>query len=150
MKISKYGEHWLTISETNIDKRETDKIHLIKLNFVIPTEEKIDQVLKNFSSTNRFIIESGKYVKFYNDILKGKRKYYIENTSNVDLITFMKRNNKVILNISNLMGFEYEFIIKNPDDILRNVECIMMKQDEYENHWKELLIDWNGNVLIKE
>lgn len=149
MKISRYGEHWLMIDETNIDKKETDKIHLIKLNFVTPSIEKIEQVLRNFPSTNRFIVEAGFNIKLYNDALKGKRKYYIENTPKVDLITFMKRNNKVILNIDNLKEFEYEFITRNPDDVLRNVECVMMCVDEYAN-WKNLLAEWSGNVLIKE
>ena len=148
MKISEYGKHWLLIDETNIDKKEMEKIHLIKLNFVMPSEAKINQVMNSFPNTNRFIIDAGENVKLYNDALKGKKKYYVENTPKVDLVTFMKRNNKVILNIDNVKDFEYEFIMNNPNDVLRNLECVMMNKNEYQDNWEEILSEWPGNVLI--
>jgi hypothetical protein len=99
------------------------------LDFIEPSEDKINEVIENFPSTNRFIISNN--IKYYNDALRGRKKYYVMNTSYMDLVTFFKRNNKVILNVHNLKDFEYDFILKNPNDILRNLECIMMKKTEY-------------------
>lgn len=147
MKLATKGKDWKIFSESNIqDKEQSEKVHLVKLDFEQPTEEKVEQVIKNFPSTNRFIISDN--IKFYNDLLKSRKKYYIENKPNTDLITFMKRNNKVILNVNILKDFEYEFILKNPKDILRNLECLMMTNEQYQEKWNDLVENWTGNILL--
>ena len=148
MKISEFNVHWKIINEKNIQEKEKDKVHLIKLDFIEPSEDKINEVIENFPSTNRFIISNN--IKYYNDALRGRKKYYVMNTSYMDLVTFFKRNNKVILNVHNLKDFEYDFILKNPNDILRNLECIMMKKTEYNQNWEPTLEDWPGNILLTE
>lgn len=146
MKLSELNKHWKIINEKNLEEKEIEKIHLIKFDFKEPTEEKVNTILKNFPSTNRYIISNN--IKQYNEMLRGKKKYYVMNTSYMDLISFAKKNNKIILNVHNLKDFEYDFILKNPIDILRNIECIIMNRKEYKNVWESILEDWNGNILL--
>jgi hypothetical protein len=85
--------------------------------------------LEKFPLTNRYIISDN--IKFYNDILKARKKYYVENMIGDNLISFFKKNNKVLLNIENLFDYQLELIEKEYFDILRNVEVLSMKESTF-------------------
>lgn len=147
MKIAKTGIDFLVIDEKNLsmDKPE-EKVHLIKLNFDEPTREKIAKVLQKFNDTNRFIICDN--IKFYNDILKTvNKKYYIENNGSQKLITFFKKNNKVLLNMNILEESELTYVKSELNDVLLNVEVLKMNKELFEE-LKDTLQNWPGNVII--
>jgi hypothetical protein len=113
----------LIVDEVNLQQlKEGEKIHLIKLAFEEPTTDKVEQVLDRFPSTNRFIISDN--IKFYNDVLRSRKKYYVENGNGIGLISFFKKNNKVLLNLQNLTSEERSFVKNNIRDVLRNLEAI--------------------------
>lgn len=149
MKMSIYEKDWLIIDESNITSSvEDQKIHLIKLDFEFPTREKIDEVIDRFPSTNRYIISDN--IRFYNNELKSRKKYYVENLPCVGLISFFKKNNKVMLNIDNLNTTEFEFVKYFFDDILKNVEVICTKRAVIlEEAWAIGIQYWNGNILVQ-
>mgnify|MGYP006896985360 CR=1 FL=1 len=151
MKLTQPGKDVIKITDEDFNNNETmntnDKVHLIKLSFQNPTTEKVHWVLKNYSSTNRFIVSDN--IKFYNDVLKTtSKKYYVENVPNTGFITFFRKNNKVLLNFLNLLEkekiFMLEFLLF---DILRNVEIILLTEQDIQNHYEELK-KWNGNVIV--
>lgn len=149
MKISHYGKDWLIIDEKNISQmKEEQKVHLIKLSFETPTDEKVDEVMDRFPSTKRFIISDN--IRFYNYTLRTKRKYYVENKKNVNFISFLRKNNKILINYENLSSIERSFINENFRDLLKNVEVILvsdLSRLERQGLLKEIE-NWNGNVLI--
>ncbi len=124
-----------------------DKVHLIKFEFEEPTKEKVDWVLRSYPSTNRFIIEDD--IRFYNDLLKvTAKKYYIENKENVGIITYFRKNNKVMLNFLNLLKEEREFFLEYLlFDILKNVEIIVLDETNIRNYYQTLK-KWSGNVIV--
>lgn len=151
MKISVYGRDWLIIDESNIEEswEGNEKTHLIKFALETPTSEKVDEVLDRFPSTNRFIIDSN--IKFYNDLLKNRKKYYVENKPRVGLISFFKKNNKVLLNIENLTSEELGFVESQLSDILKNLEAIYIdSRDKLKDDWLDQLRFWPGNLLVYE
>lgn len=145
-----YGSDWLMIDEANINQLyEKDKIHLIKFCFESPSMDKINEVFDRFPSTNRYIVDGN--IRFYNDILKNRKKYYVENRPGVGLISFFKKNNKVLLNYNNLSSAEREFVDENISDVLRNIEVFYIrKRDQLKEKWIEELRHWNGNILVQE
>lgn len=148
MRLSMYGKDWLIVDENNLDQlKQENKVHLIKLNFDEPTTSKVNETLDKFNYTNRFFIEDN--IKFYNDILKNNKKYYVENKPEQGLISFFKKNNKVLLNLNNLSNEERIFVKDNIEDILRNVEVLRMDRADLKSLEEELR-NWNGNVLIRE
>ena len=153
MKITRIGKDYITINEQNVpttDERRNDKIHLIKLNFEEPTKEKILFVVDTFQKTNRYVISNN--IRVYNDVLKHTgKKYYIENRTGVNLISYLRKNNKILLNFSNLREFEREFLANKSilDDVLKNVEVIQMKKSIY-NDSLSLLNYWDGNVILED
>ena len=152
MKLTVPGKDLIIIDESNIESSNTSlaesKIHLIKLNFVTPTFIKVSQVLDKYPLTNRFIIEDN--IKVYNDILKNtSKKYYVQNYPGQEgIISFFRKNNKVLLCIPNLAPPERQFALTiGLNDILRNLEIIMIDESNYKinlNKFKE----WNGNVVL--
>jgi hypothetical protein len=91
----------LIIDEENYENvYEKNKIHLIEIAFKEPTLEKIDTVIERFPNTNRFIVYDN--VKFYNNAFKNLKKYYVGNKKGDSLISFFRKNNKVLLNMINL------------------------------------------------
>lgn len=116
----------MIIDEGNLDnvREENDKVHLIYLNFDEPTDSKVRTVLNKFPSTNRFIVSDN--IKFYNNILKNNKKFYVENQPDVGLLSFFKKNNKVLLNMNNLSQQEREFVKTNIKDVLKNTEVIYL------------------------
>ncbi len=151
MQITKIGTDFIEIDEETIKDEKLLKIprvHLIKLSFDKPTESKVKSVLESFPKTNRFVIEDN--IKIYNTILKfTSKKYYVENPVGSSVITFFKKNNKVLCNFNNFSKTEQTFFYRRSafEDVLRNTEVIVIHQDAYEEH-KKTLDNWSGNVII--
>lgn len=149
MKITEIGKDIIKIDESNFQTKEKEKVHLLKLAFEEPTTEKVNAVLENYPNTNRFVISN--FIKFYNEILKfTNKKYYIENTYQ-SLISFFKKNNKVLLNTDNLQSHEYAFV-SNTDvffDILKNTEIILIDSILFSKYKDGIIrMNWKGNVII--
>lgn len=147
MKITHSGSDFIIINENNIDDFcHLEKIHIIKLDFEEPTKTKIDRVLNTYKNTNRFII--GNNIKFYNDILKNtSKKYYIENIENNKLISFFRKNNKVVFNFNILNKEIKDFLLDNLlFDILKNVEVIYLDKDMIDKKYS-ILSNWSGNII---
>jgi hypothetical protein len=152
MRITQIGSDFITITEDNLyneELRDIPRVHLIKLAFFSPTEEKVKKVLSFYPKTNRFIIEEN--IRTYNYILKWtNKKYYIQNKQGVGLISFFRKNNKVLLDFSKLSPHETHFILNYCfEDILKNLEVIMITNEIYEEK-EEILKLWNGNVILHE
>lgn len=153
MKLTRPGKDVIKITEEDYFDNQVlntdNKVHLIKFNFKRPTKEKVEWVLKSYPFTNRFIIEDN--IKFYNDILKTtNKKYYIENIPNVDLISFIRKNNKILLNFLNLLDEEKEFMLNYLlFDILKNVEIIMLDEENIRKY-QEKFKKWSGNIIIQD
>ncbi len=153
MKLTKIGVDYVTINEDflkNEDSSKYQKIHIINLEFSSPTKEKVEAVLNLFNKTNRYVISNN--IRFYNDILKyTTKKYYVMNNVGNTLITFLRKNNKVLLNVSNLSAVEINMIMQKSimEDVLRNIEVIMLKRKIY-NVIDDILENWNGNVIIQD
>jgi hypothetical protein len=150
MKITKMGSDYVCISELNIADEsllKIPRIHLIKLDFKEPTFDKVEYVLKTFNSTNRFVIDDN--VKFYNDILRNtNKKYYIANTENDKIITFFKRNNKVLLDTTKLGILEKAFVFSVAlADVLSNTEVIIVSQKHYKDN-PGPYNTWSGNLIL--
>lgn len=151
MRLTKTGTDYIEISEENLDtlKSPKNKVHIIKLNFEEPNEDKCNRVLSKFNKTNRFVIEDN--IRFYNFYFKDThKKYYVENTNKDNLITFFRRNNKILFNfckapeiVDDLFLFDYVFL-----DVLKNVEVIKVTRSQY-NIIIDYLKKWNGNVIIE-
>lgn len=151
MLITKPGKDIINISEKDYDNnyiKTKSKIHLIKLSFKTPTFEKIDWVVKNYSHTNRYIISDN--IRIYNEYFKRtNKKYYVENNRRCELISFFRKNNKVLLNLTNLSSYEYKYIMNESvfEDVLKNIEIIQLYSDDY-RCMGYLLKKWKGNVII--
>lgn len=150
MKITKVGSDFVTISETNLadpSLLEIPRIHLIKLAFKSPSYEKVEYVLKTFKSTNRFVIENN--IKFYNDILRNtNKKYYISNTEDDKIITFFKKNNKVLLDTTKLSVLERAFVFSvSLEDVLNNTEVIIVTVKNYKEN-PAPYNNWSGNLIL--
>ena len=134
MKITNVGVDYINIDEDilrDIDPTNFGKIHLIKMSFKEPTVDKMDSVLMLFPKTNRFIVDT--YIKDYNNYFKRTtKKYYIENIKGSSIISFFRKNNKVLLNFNRLTKPENTFILENCfDDVLRNLEVICINQNTF-------------------
>jgi len=152
MKITHIGTDFIEINEDNLydDKlRNIPRVHLIKLSFFNPTEEKVRRVLSFYPRTNRFVIDDN--IREYNSILKWtNKKYYIQNNEGDGFISFFRKNNKVLLDFSRLTPYECQFISTACfEDVLRNLEVIKIDRVVFEEK-KELLDIWNGNVIIED
>jgi len=151
MRITEIGSDLVEIDEENLnDKKllEIPRIHLIKLSFKLLTEYKIKKVLELFDRTNRFIIDDN--IRIYNDFLKKtNKKFYVSNKIGTKLISFLRKNNKILLNLNFLSLHERDFICGEGIfcDLLENLEVIRMTKEDFESH-RKLLEKWNGNVII--
>jgi len=151
MKLTKIGSDFIVVDEENIDSKEflaIPRVHIIKLNFLKPTKQKVERVIDLYNSTNRFVIEEN--IKIYNYILRStNKKYYIENTPGARLISFFRKNNKVLVNFNNLNLFERQFLLSEVcfEDVLKNTEVIILDNESYQEK-KEILDGWSGNVII--
>lgn len=153
MKITVMNEDFVTITEQNLNDLSENlekKIHLIKLNFTEPTKEKILSVINTFTKTNRYVISNN--IKIYNDILKTTgKKYYIENEKNTNLISYLRKNNKILINFNNLRQNELDLLLDEKIllDLLRNVEVIMIQSSIYEKY-NTIFNSWDGNIILTE
>ena len=133
----------------NFDEQtRKNKIHIIKLDLIDPTEEKMDKLLDNFFLTNRFVIKDN--IKFYNWYFKTKnKKYYVENNSNSGIFSFFKKNNKILLNFNKVRHDVKTFLIKDFvfTDVLKNLEIIEIDSKLYFEKYN-ILNRWNGNVVV--
>ena len=151
MRITNIGSDYILIDEDNFDDVKLlgiPRVHLIKLDFYKPTEEKVRKVLELYPKTNRYVIENN--IKTYNYILRGtSKKYYIENSIGSKIITFFKKNNKVLVNFHNLTEYEQQFLLSEDcfEDVLRNTEVIIINQEMFDDR-KDVLEKWSGNVII--
>lgn len=151
MKLTRIDSDYIEIDEDNIYDElllSIPRVHLIKFCFERPDERKIKNVLKLYAKTNRYIIEDN--IRIYNYILRStNKKYYIENSIGAKIITFFRKNNKVLINFDNLISTERDFLLSDDcfEDVLKNTEVIKIDQEIFEIK-KSILEDWSGNVII--
>jgi len=150
MKLTKLGSDYIAITEDNLRDENLlslSRVHLIKLNFFSPTEEKIKTTLNLYPKTNRYVIEDN--IRIYNNVLKRtNKKYYVMNLSGVGFVSFFRKNNKVLLNIENLSVFEKQFVLSVClEDVLKNIEVIQLNYEDFVSA-EEIFEKWNGNVII--
>ena len=150
MKITKMGSDFVRLTEVNMADRAfltIPRIHIIELKFLNPTIEKVEFVLKSYSSTNRFVISDN--VKFYNSILKNtNKKYYVANTEGDALISFFKKNNKVLLDTTKLSPLERAFVFSVClKDVLDNTEVMIVTEKNYRESL-EIFNGWTGNLIV--
>jgi len=150
MQITSAGSDYIRINEDSLYDESLiniGRVHLIQLDFEYPTESKIKQVLKLYPKTKRYIINDN--IRIYNYILRStSKKYYIENLPGSNLISFFRKNNKVLLNFNNLSDIESMFLLSdNFEDLLKNVEVIKINKEVYKSKF-DILNLWRGNVII--
>ena len=151
MRITKVGSDYIVVNEDNFSSdtyQRIPRVHLIKLDFAIPTHELVNQVLHLFPKTNRFVIEDN--IREYNSILRRtEKKYYVMNKKGSDIISFFRKNNKILLNLMNLSKEERDFFLMEGvfEDLLRNTEVISVSKKIYDEKM-EVLDKWKGNVII--
>jgi hypothetical protein len=147
MKLTSLGTDLIRVNETNINQKYEAKVHLIKFDFAEPNREKINKVLENFPNTNRFVISNT--IKLYNDILREtNKKYYVMNNKGDKLITFFKKNNKVLLDTTKLTELERLFVL-NVDlkDVLFNTEVMLVTKEDYKEHVR-VFTEWRGDLIL--
>lgn len=151
MIVTSTGTDYVRIKEDTIydeNLLSIQRIHLIELNFEYPTERKINQVLKLYPRTNRFVIKDN--IRIYNSVFRStSKKYYVSNVKNVDIISFFRKNNKILINFNYFNKFETEFFTKDSifNDLLKNVEVININEKIFDE--KILILNlWRGNVII--
>lgn len=151
MRITISGKDYIKIDESNVNDEKLlsiPKIHIIKLQFKSVNGYNINTVIKNFPNTNRFVISDN--VREYNLLLKtvGK-KFYVENTIDIPLISFFRKNNKILLNLNNLRKYEKDFILNESIfvDVLKNIEVIQVNRRDFDI-MLPLFEQWNGNIIM--
>ena len=152
MKLTKIGSDYIKIDESSISDRDLldiPRVHLIKLAFRNPNRDKVEAVLNLFPKTNRFVIKDN--IRDYNFILRNtSKKYYVENAEGASVISFFRKNNKVLLNFHNLTYEEREFLLDHCfEDVLRNLEVIYLDEFYYKQN-EEILKSWKGNVIVDD
>ena len=153
MIVTSVGTDYIELDESNLydrDLQQIPRVHLIKLSFDDPTERKVKKVLELFPKTNRFVIE--KDIKIYNFILRGtSKKYYVSNVQGTGMISFFRKNNKILVNFNYFDLFNYKYFLIDDvfKDLLRNVEVIDIDKEIFDEKM-EILEDWRGNVIISE
>lgn len=136
MRITTIGSDYIKINEKNYGLecfQKIKRVHLIKLDFKKPDFNLIDKVLYLFPRTNRFVIDDN--IKEYNSIMrKTQKKYYVMNKKGVDIISFFRKNNKILLNFLNLSKEERDFFLMEGifEDVLRNTEVIALNKKMYD------------------
>ena len=153
MRITAIGSDYISVNEDNYDSdtyQSIPRVHLIKFDFAMPTFDLVREVLSLFPKTNRFVIEDN--IREYNSILRRtEKKYYVMNKKDADIISFFRKNNKILLNFMNLTKEERDFFLMEGifEDVLRNTEVIAVSKKIYDEKM-EVLDRWKGNVIIVE
>jgi hypothetical protein len=151
MRITAIGSDLISVNEDNYGSdtfQSIPRVHLIKLDFAMPTYDLIREVLHLFPKTNRFIVEDN--IRDYNSILrKTEKKYYVMNKTGAEIISFFRKNNKILLNFMNLSKEERDFFLMSGvfEDVLKNTEVIAVTKKIYDEKI-EVLDKWKGNVII--
>jgi hypothetical protein len=151
MKLTRIGSDYIRIDEENINDellKSIPRVHLILLAFEDPTEAKVKQVIRNFPRTNRFVIEDN--IRIYNLILRNtNKKYYVSNSEGSNIISFFRKNNKVLVNFNKLDEFEKAFLLLENvfQDVLKNTEVVQISKEVFDEKF-EVLENWRGNVII--
>lgn len=151
MIITLIGSDYVEINQNNMYDKELTrikKIHLIKLKFKEPDRFLLNEVINLYPKTNRYIIDDN--IKQYNFLLKKtSKKYYVENLFNCDIITYLRKNNKILFNFENLNDKENQFFLKDKifNCLLKNVEVIKINKIDF-NEKRNILKFWKGNVII--
>jgi len=134
--------------EPNLDS----KVHIIRLDFNSPNDTKMRWVIDKFYKTNRFVVDL-QNIKYYNFYLKRTNyKYYVINTNVLwkGLISFYKRNNKVLLDITKLTRQEQNFVLNIAfEDVLNNTEVILLEEIQYIDKF-DIIKKWKGNCIIND
>lgn len=150
MKIALPGTDVVVLKDNTIDAyKDYKKIHIIKLAFDYPTESKLEQVLDTYPQTNRFVVDSN--VKYYNAFLKNTtKKYYVQNKRNSNIISFLKKNNKILFDFTMLSNQEYIFFTMESIflDLIKNVEVILINPKFLDTLVANVLNDWLGNIIL--
>jgi hypothetical protein len=151
--LTRPGIDVIRLDEDNLYQYTTpqQKIHIIRLDFNEPTLEKMDYVINTFHKTNRFVVDVTN-IKFYNYYFKKTSlKYYVINTSRMytGLLSFFKRNNKVLLDTTKLNVAESLFVFNSLCDVLSNVEVIILSENDYNSNIN-IFDKWRGNVIIQD
>ena len=148
------GKDIIVINEKSVDDNVSydSKIHLIRLSFDNPTDDKMNWVLQTFPKTNRYVVDT-RHIRYYNYYLKRTNlKYYIINTISSwrGLISFFKRNNKVLLDITKLGVFEKQFVLNvSLEDVISNTEVLLMDKEDYTDHL-EIFNRWKGDIILRD
>ena len=151
MRITAVGSDFISVNEENYDSntyQNISRVHLVKFDFAMPTYDLINQVLYLFPKTNRFVIEDN--ISEYNSILRRtEKKYYVMNKRDIEIISFFRKNNKILLNFMNLSKEEKTFFLMEGifEDVLKNTEVIALSKKIYDEKI-EVLDKWKGNVII--
>lgn len=149
MKITRVGTDFISVDESNFADssfQQIPRVHLIKLNFEYPTKELVTRVLQLFPKTNRFVIDSN--IREYNMILRRTtKKYYVMNKEGTDVLSFLRKNNKILFNFLCLDSYVQRMFLYFFDDLLRNTEVIAVTKEIFDEKM-EILDKWNGNVII--
>ncbi len=151
MRITAVGSDFISVNEENYDSntyQNISRVHLVKFDFAMPTYDLINQVLYLFPKTNRFVIEDN--IREYNSILRRtEKKYYVMNKRDIEIISFFRKNNKILLNFMNLSKEEKTFFLMEGifEDVLKNTEVIALSKKIYDEKI-EVLDKWKGNVII--
>jgi len=151
MRITAIGSDYIRVNEENYSSKahlKIPRVHLIKFDFAMPTYELVNQVLRLYPKTNRFVIEDN--IREYNSILRRtEKKYYVMNKNDSDIISFFRKNNKILLNLLNMSKEERDFFLMEGifEDVLRNTEVIAVNKKIYDEKM-EVLDKWKGNVII--
>ena len=78
------------------------------------------------------------------------KKYYIENEKGANLISYLRKNNKILVNFNNLRKIEADLLLDESVlmDLLRNVEVIQISKSVYEKNI-DIFSMWDGNIILE-
>jgi len=128
------------------------KVHLVRLKFDNPNDEKMLWVTSAFKKTNRYVIDT-QHIRYYNYYLKRTNlKYYIINTLQdwSGIVSFFKKNNKVLFDITKLSDFERLFVMNVAlSDILGNTEVVLISKEDYTLKL-DVFNQWKGDIIIHD
>ena len=148
------GKDIVVVDETSmINNTVYDyKVHLVRLKFVSPDDDKMSWVMDAFKKTNRYVVDT-LHIRYYNYYLKKTNlKYYIINTKKDwrGLVTFFKKNNKVLLDFTQLTDFEKMFVLNvSLEYVLSNAEVILIDKADYTLQL-EMFNQWKGDIIIND
>ena len=128
------------------------KVHLVRLKFNSPDDDKMRWVIDTFKKTNRYVVDTI-HIRYYNYYLKRTNlKYYIINILQdwKGIVTFFKKNNKVLFDITKLSDFERLFVMNVAlEDVLANAEVVLISKEDFTDKQK-VFEQWKGDAIIAD